>query len=97
MLLCKECKTRLFPSDPTIRLGFYRLSTCEHYCNKSQYDRDLEQMEHTQVIEHRHSDMSKQDFARLNNLEGQVKYLQGKIAEKQERKQVKSAGYKGIK
>jgi len=35
-----------------------------------------------QVIEHRHSDMSKREFARLENLEGQLKYLQGKIEER---------------
>ena len=50
-----------------------------------------------QIIIHRHSDMSKQEFALLHNLEGQVKYLQGKVTERQERKQVKPSGYQGIK
>uniref|UniRef100_A0A6M3IQL1 Uncharacterized protein n=1 Tax=viral metagenome TaxID=1070528 RepID=A0A6M3IQL1_9ZZZZ len=40
-----------------------------------------------QVIEHRHSDMSKQDYALLRNLEGQVKYLQTKLAERDKNKQ----------
>ena len=44
MISCKECKERLFPHNPTIRLGKYRLSTCEHYCNKPQYYRELEQI-----------------------------------------------------
>jgi len=50
-----------------------------------------------QVIEHRHSDMSKKDFASLRNLEGQVKYLQGKVMEREKRKPGKPSGYKGIK
>jgi len=50
-----------------------------------------------QIIEHRHSDMSKQDFALLRDLEGRVKYLQGKLTERQPRKQPKPSGYKGIK
>ena len=97
MLSCAECRARLYPSDPSVRTGLYQRSTCEHYCSKPHYYRELEQMEHTQVIEHRHSDMSKQDFARLNNLEGQVKYLQGKLTERQTKKSVKPSGYKGIK
>ena len=43
MLSCAECKERLYPSDPTIRVGRYHLSTCEHYCNKPTYYRELEQ------------------------------------------------------
>ena len=50
----------------------------------------------TEVI-HRHSNMSQNEFALLRNLEGQVKYLQGKLVERQVRKQPKPSGYKGIK
>ena len=52
----------------------------------------------TRVIEHRHSDMSKDDFKLLRNLEGQVKYLQQKLMERQQirPKQVRPTGYKGL-
>ena len=43
MITCKECRERLYPDDPSVRLGKYRMSTCEHYCNKPQYYRDTEQ------------------------------------------------------
>ena len=43
MLTCKECKERLYPDNPSIRVGKYHLSTCEHYCNKPTYFRELEQ------------------------------------------------------
>jgi hypothetical protein len=42
MISCKECKERLYPEDPTIRVGKYHLSTCEHYCNKPDYYREIE-------------------------------------------------------
>jgi len=44
MITCEECKKRLYPEDPTIRLGKYHMSTCEHYCNKPDSERDLEQL-----------------------------------------------------
>jgi hypothetical protein len=44
MITCEECKRRLYPEDPTVRVGRYHLSTCEHYCNKPQSERDLEQL-----------------------------------------------------
>ena len=40
-----------------------------------------------QIIEHRHSDMSQKDYVRLQNLEGQVKYLQGKMMEREKKKE----------
>ena len=48
----------------------------------------------SKAIYHYHVDISKQI---LRNLEGQVKYLQSKLAEKQVRKQTNPSGYKGIK
>ena len=42
MLSCDECKRKLYPADPRIKTGPYRMSTCEHYCDKPQYFRDLE-------------------------------------------------------
>ena len=44
MITCKECRERLYPEDPSIRLGKYHMSTCEHYCNKPDSERDLEQL-----------------------------------------------------
>ena len=43
MISCKECRESLYPDDPSIRVGRYHLSTCEHYCNKPNYYRELEQ------------------------------------------------------
>ena len=40
----------------------------------------------TEVI-HRHSDMGKQEFALLRDLEGRVKYLQGKLTEREKKKE----------
>ena len=40
-----------------------------------------------QEIIHRHSDMSKQEFARLLALEGEVKYLRAKLTERGAKKQ----------
>ena len=98
MITCAECKARLYPDDPTVKSGAYHLCGC-NYCAKPSYYRELE-LSPPQVSEviHRHSDMSKQEFALLRNLEGQVKYLQGKVTERQQRKPpAKPAGYKGIK
>ena len=44
MLTCKECRERLYPEDPSIRLGKYHMSTCEDYCNKPDSERELEQL-----------------------------------------------------
>jgi hypothetical protein len=43
MISCNECKERLYPEDPTIKVGRYHLSTCEHYCNKPIYYREFKQ------------------------------------------------------
>ena len=44
MMTCKECRKRLYPEDPSVRLGKYHMSTCEHYCNKPDSERELEQL-----------------------------------------------------
>jgi len=43
MITCEECRERLYPDDPRVKSGRYHMSTCQHYCNKPQYYRDLEQ------------------------------------------------------
>ena len=50
----------------------------------------------TEVI-HRHSDMSSKEFARLQSLEGEVKYLRQKLEEIQTKAKPKQQGYRGIK
>ena len=54
-----------------------------------------------QEIIHRHSDMSKKEFMLLQQLSGQVKYLQEKTEELQRKRGVKPksnrVGYKGLK
>ncbi len=42
-MTCAECKKRLYPDDPILRVGKYHMSACEHYCHKPLYDRELEQ------------------------------------------------------
>ena len=44
MITCAECRERLYPEDPSIRLGRYHMSACEHYCNKPYSERELEQL-----------------------------------------------------
>ena len=44
MRTCRECREQLYPEDPSIRLGKYHMSTCEHYCNKPDSERELEQL-----------------------------------------------------
>ena len=44
MISCKECKERLYPSDPSIPVGIYHHSDCDYFCDKPQYFRDLEQI-----------------------------------------------------
>ena len=72
-----------FPMSDTFRAHSYQ------YCNQPDpgYIPPEPEAPPPQIIEHRHSDMSKKDFARLNSLERQVKYLQGKLTEKEKKKQ----------
>ena len=44
MITCKECKRNLYPHDPSVKSGWYHMSTCEHYCNKPYSERELEQL-----------------------------------------------------
>ena len=84
-----------FPVSDTFRAYSYQ------YCNRPDpgYIPPEPQAPPPQVTEviHRHSNMSQNEYALLRNLEGQAKYLQGKLMERQARKQVKTSGYKGIK
>jgi len=42
MITCHECIKSLYPDDPRVKSGRYRLSGCD-YCDKPQYYRDIEQ------------------------------------------------------
>jgi len=102
MITCAECIERFkaWGDDPRIKSGRYRLSGCD-YCNKPQYYRELEaEQREPQVTEiiHRHADMSKQEFADLQSLKGQVKFLQSKIEEltKRRKPEKKQTDYKGL-
>ena len=81
-----------FPMSDTFRAASFE------YCNYPDpgYIPPEPEASPPQVIEHRHSDMSKQDFASLRNLEGQVKYLQTKLGDRS-KPQTKPHAYKGIK
>ncbi len=108
MITCAECIERLKPDDPRIPSGRYHHSSCDYFCDKPSYYRDIERIgaeksipygssellflndvdredyerrfpkPQEQVIIHRHSNMGKQEFAELQNLKGQVKYLLAK-------------------
>jgi len=66
------------PDDPRVRSGKYMMCGCD-YCNKPSYYRELETPKpQVQEVIHRHSDMSKKEFAELQRLGGQVKYLLAK-------------------
>jgi len=43
VITCRACIERLYPHDPRIPCGRYHHSTCDYFCNKSDYDRELEQ------------------------------------------------------
>jgi len=42
VISCKECKRRLYPEDPSLPVGPYHHSTCDYFCNKPTYYRELE-------------------------------------------------------
>ena len=86
MITCEKCRQRLFPDDPKVRSGKYMKCGCD-YCDKPYYYRELEaQSPPEQVIVHRHSDMSKQDWDLLQQTALKVAYLDKKIAEGQSRR-----------
>ena len=84
MISCKECKERLYPEDPTIRVGKYHLSTCEHYCDKPSYYRELEERLSTEVIikkVHTHINIDKKALElqkRIVSLESKLEHLDKK-------------------
>ena len=42
MITCRECIENLKPDDPRVPVGRYHQSTCDCYCNKPIYYRELE-------------------------------------------------------
>lgn len=102
MITCEECVRRLYPDDPRVPTGRYHHSTCDYFCNKPTYYRELEKPQpQPQVIEHIHrtSSMDKQEFDLLQQTSSQVKYLLNKIDELQKRRTPKKqpTNYKGLK
>ena len=68
------------------------------YCGSHGYvcrDYEPETEHEPQVVEHihRHSDMSRKEFAQLQSLIGEVKFLREKVAELQKRKQPRPSNY----
>ncbi len=89
MITCKECKLRLLPEDPSVPTGIYHHSSCDYFCDKPTYYRDLETKNEPQVVEHihRHSDMRKKDFNLLQQTALKVDYLLKGISNKRVDKQ----------
>jgi len=86
MISCKECKERLYPEDPIVRVGKYHLSTCEHYCNKPYSERELEQLKND--VEFIKETYEIPDIPEVRQLKYQVEqakagylYLQNKLNE----------------
>lgn len=42
MITCEECKKRLLPDNPEAPSGRYSHSTCDYFCDKEDYDRQIE-------------------------------------------------------
>ena len=90
MITCSECIERLRPDDPRIPTGRYHQSSCDLYCNKPTYYRELEQQEAPEIIHVvRHSNMNKQEFDILQQLSREVKYLRNQVKGLSEKKNVK--------
>jgi len=89
------------PDDPRVKSGRYHLCGCD-YCNKSTYFRELERKQvepQVQEVIHRHSEMGKQEFRKLQDIIGQIAFLQNKVTELSKPKQKpqrKPTGYKGL-
>ena len=67
MISCKECISRCFPDDPHIRSGRYMRCGCD-YCDKPSYERELEaRLDEPREVVHKHfySDLSKQQWDRV--------------------------------
>jgi len=85
MITCEECRERLSP-DPSIRLGKYHMSTCEHYCNKPNSERELEQLKNDVDLIRETHEIS--NISRVRQLKYQVEqakagylHLQNKLNE----------------
>ncbi len=42
MITCSECLERLYPTDPRVPVGRYHQSYCDYFCDKPDYDREIE-------------------------------------------------------
>ena len=51
MLTCQECKEQLYPDDPTFPVGKYHQSSCDYYCDKPTYYREIEKASTLVAIE----------------------------------------------
>ena len=78
----------MYPEDPSIPVGRYHHSTCDYFCNKPSYYREIEEGEPHQVVEHvhRHSDMSKKEFDLLQQVVLKTEYLDKKVNELYEKR-----------
>jgi len=42
LITCEECRDRMKPEDPRVPTGPYHHSTCDYFCSKPTYYRELE-------------------------------------------------------
>jgi len=89
MITCAECQRRLYPEDPRIPVGKYHHSTCDYFCNKPSYYRELEQAKSEVQPAYRPRPVDRE----IDQLKSGFLYLQNKVNELQATK--KKAKFKG--
>lgn len=88
MISCAECREKLSPEDPRIPTGRYHHSTCDYYCNKTTYDRELEQASKVNEVSPQPVNITYQIDARstpaFKELSDRIRFLEGKKNDKQD-------------
>ena len=96
MITCRECFERLYPEDPRIPIGRYHHSTCDYFCNKPSYYRELEENKDEEVKHifiYEHSNISNRQVARISALENNYSNLKKFVNERSDKKKGKYNKY----
>ena len=82
MITCQKCLERMKPEDPRIPTGKYHHSSCDYYCSKPDYERELEQGMKQDIIE-RHISYQNVDGKQLSLLrKNLIDYIDEKLSTK---------------